>query len=258
MTPLISVVIPSFNKVKYIGKTIRSILDQNVDGVEIIIQDGGSYDGTLDIIKKYAVKYPNIVRYESKHDGGQLNAINIGLKKAKGKLLTFINADDYYEDGALSVVCDAYRDNPDSMWFAGRGKIVNKNGNNIFRAVSFYKDLLLRVNLRFILLITNYLVQPCVFVTRKAYDIYGPFTGTKDFVLEYELWLKIARDQMPVIIGSVLSNFRIENETKTVKMSRKILDHDQKVVERYSKNKLILYLHMIHNKIRLLLLKTYE
>lgn len=257
MTPLISVVIPSLNKSKHIGRAIQSILDQKIDRLEIIIQDGGSSDGTVDIIKSYATKHPDIVKYESKRDGGQLVAINNGLKKAKGEILTYINADDYYSEGAFLALYEKYKQNPNAMWFAGRGVIVNSEGGRIFSLVSLYKDILLNLNSRLCLLVTNYLIQPSVFFTRKTYDIYGPFIGTKDFILEYDLWLRISKDQMPIILNKELSNFRMESGTKTMTLGSDILEKDQELVQQYTDNKIILCLHWIHNKIRLFILKTH-
>ena len=74
--PKFSIVIPSYNKVRFIGQTLDSIVDQKYLNLEVIIQDGGSTDGTLEIIEEFARKYPNIIKYESKKDKGQLDAIN--------------------------------------------------------------------------------------------------------------------------------------------------------------------------------------
>jgi glycosyltransferase involved in cell wall biosynthesis len=102
--PKISIVIPSFNKKKFIGATLESIFSQNYPNFEVIIQDGASTDGTLEITEKFAKKYPQVVNWESKKDKGQTDAINKGLKKAKGEILTYINADDIYIKGALKKV----------------------------------------------------------------------------------------------------------------------------------------------------------
>ncbi len=131
--PLISVVIPSYNKVKYVEKTLKSIVSQNYTNYEVIIQDGGSNDGTVEIIKKYAKKYPQYVSFVSKKDGGQLDAINTGLKKAKGDIVTFINADDVYEAGAFESVVAHYIENPDALWFAGKGIVIDENDNELFQ-----------------------------------------------------------------------------------------------------------------------------
>jgi hypothetical protein len=99
----------------------------------------------------------------------------------------------------------------------------------------------------YVLLTTNYLVQPSVFFTKSAYKKYGPFTGTKKFVMEYDFWLKLSKVQMPVFINKTLSNFRIEEDTKTKLMFNEILDEDEKIIQKYTSNKFILLIHRLHN-----------
>ncbi len=254
--PLISIIIPSYNKVKYIKKTLDSIVGQSYKSYEVIIQDGGSTDGTLEIIKQYAKKYSSFVQYESKKDGGQLDAINKGLKKAKGEIVTFINADDVYTTGAFESVAGHFTENPDAMWFAGKGIVIDENDIEIAKFATLYKSHLLIHNSYFILLVVNYLMQPSVFITKKAIKKYGMFTGTKFSVMEYDMWLKIGKDQMPVIINKVLTHFRMEKDTKTSTNSAKLLMEDEKIVKKYTKNKLILFLHLLHNKFRNIIIKT--
>ncbi len=220
-SPLISIVIPSYNKVKYIEKTLQSIVSQKNANFEIIIQDGGSNDGTLDIIKKYAKKYSSLIRYESKKDGGQLDAINTGLKKAKGDIVTFICADDVYTEGAFQSVTGHFMENTDALWFIGSCRIVNEEDTEIGKFWTFCKNVLIRLNSYFLLLLTsNYISQPSVFITRKAYQKYGPFVGNKKFVYEYDMWLTLGKVKMPFVIKKYLSNFRISTKTsKRVIMS---------------------------------------
>ena len=106
--PKISIVIPSYNKVKYIQETLESVIFQKYPNLEVIIQDGGSTDGTLEIIKKYAKKYPKIISWVSIKDKGQVDAINRGLRKAKGNIVTYLNADDLYEKGALFEIAQSF------------------------------------------------------------------------------------------------------------------------------------------------------
>ena len=252
--PKISVVIPSYNKVRFIGQTLNSIFIQKYSDLEVIIQDGGSTDGTLEIIRRYAKKNPEVIKWESKKDKGQLDAINIGLDKAKGEILTFINADDVYESGALNTIAKAYIENLDALWFAGRGKVINDKNNEIAKAVTIYKNFLLSLNSRFCLLITNYLMQPSVFFTKQAYKRYGPFTGTGNFVMEYELWLNLAKMSMPVVIDKNLSYFRLSGDNISSTLFKNTLNEDLKIVKKYTQNPLILLGHRINNWGRVLVI----
>jgi glycosyltransferase involved in cell wall biosynthesis len=249
--PKISILIPSYNKARFITATLKSIFDQKYKNIEVIIQDGGSTDGTLGIIKKYAKRYPII--WESKRDKGQLDAINKGLKKATGLVLTFINADDCYMPGAFAAISNAYTKNPNALWFAGRGIVINKNGKEIAKPVTLYKNLLLALNSYFLLLTLNYFMQPSVFITRKVWKQFGPFTGTADFITEYDFWLKLGAVAMPVVIGRNFSKFRIEQNTKTKTMSGPLLSEDWKIVNKYTKNPAILILHKLNNLGRILI-----
>jgi len=249
--PLISIVVPSFNKVKYIGQTLESIVNQNYQNLEVIIQDGGSTDGTLAVIKKFARKYPGIFNFESKKDKGQLDAINTGLKKATGEILTYINADDTYGLGALDSVAKAYMENPSSLWFAGRGRVINSKGKEIAKFIIWYKNLLLSLNSRLFLLAVNYLMQPSVFITRKAWEKFGSFIGTQSYITEYDLWLRLSRVSMPRVISECISSFRISGENISSVSYVRLLDDDYIIAKKYTKNMLILALHKLNNLARI-------
>lgn len=253
--PKISIVIPSYNKVKFIDQTLNSIIAQKYPNLEVIIQDGGSNDGTVKIIKKYADKYPKIIRCESKKDRGQLDAINRGLKKATGDILTYINADDVYQYGVFSEVAKLSARNPDALWFAGKGKVIDSDGREIAKIVTWYKNQLLSLNLKFLLLVTNYLMQPSVFLTRKAYAIFGPFMGTSDFVTEYDYWLKLSSISMPHIILEDISYFRISERSISSVSYSKLLRIDNAIVKKYTNNLLIVILHKIHNFLRVAIIR---
>jgi len=238
--PKISVVIPSFNKARYIEKTLGSVVNQKYSDFEVFIQDGGSTDGTLQIIKKYAKKYPKVIKFESKKDKGQLDAINKGMRKANGEILTYINADDIFLPGAFNEISRLYLTDSDSLWFAGKGKVINSSGKEIAKLVTQYKNLLLLINSKHFLMMVNYLMQPSVFITKKAWKKFGPFRGTLDFVTEYDLWLKIANHKMPAVSGDYLSSFRIESSTITKKSYKALLAEDQKIVNRYTPSRTLL------------------
>lgn len=247
MTPKISIVIPSYNKVKFIEKTLESIFKQNYPNLEVFVQDGKSDDGTLEIVEKYQKKYPDILKFESKVDGGQLNAVNIGMSKLKGDLVTFINADDCYIHGAFNAIAEKFTENSNALWFAGNGIVVNENDLEIAKIITIYKNILTRINKYFLLLSTNYLIQPSVFVSRSAYEKYGPFTGTNDFIMEYNLWLTLGKHSMPVLLNQSIAKFRIEPSTKTKTMFGKLLKEDEKIVKKHTTNNIILLFHWLNN-----------
>ena len=101
----ISIITPCFNAAQYIEQTILSIINQDYDNIEYIIIDGGSTDGTLDIIKKYEDK---IAYWVTEPDRGQSDAINKGIAVATGDVFNWINADDYLEDGVLKQVANHF------------------------------------------------------------------------------------------------------------------------------------------------------
>lgn len=245
--PLISVVIPSFNKVGYIADTLDSILNQKYPNLELIIQDGGSDDGTVEIIKKYAKKYAQIITWESQKDNGQVDAINKGLKKSKGKIVTFINADDIYVKGSLVKVGKFFLKNPETLWLVGRGKVINDKGKEVYTTVTRYKNSLLKANKYWLLQTLNYFIQPSVFLSREAYKKYGPFKGTSKFVMEYDLWLKIGKIKMPEVLLVTLSCFRLSQEGLSLNISKEILRNDFEITQKHVDNKIILVLHKLHN-----------
>ncbi len=245
--PKISIVIPAYNKAEYIRETLNSIVSQNYSNLEVIIQDNVSTDGTVEIIKQFASKYPKVIFWESKKDKGQLDAINKGLSKATGEVLTYINADDVYKKGALLKVGKYFAEHPEILWVAGKGEMIDKKGRVVFSPITSYKNFLLFLNKYVFLLMTNYLTQSSVFLSKAAYQKFGPFTGARTGVMEYDLWLKLGKKQMPKIINKTLSSFRIYKGSLSSKEFKKILSLDEQIAEKYTQNPLILLLHYLHN-----------
>lgn len=252
--PSISIVIPSYNKVSYIRATLQSIVDQKYSNLEIIIHDGGSTDGTLEIIKSFAKKYSQLFKWESKKDNGQLDAINKGLNKATGEVLSFINADDVFKRGVLLEVGHHFKKYPDTVWLTGYGDIIDKDGKVISPLVTGYKNTLLKINKYSLLLAVNFITQPATFLSKKAYEQFGPFTGTKNYVMEYELWLKLGKVRMPNVIKKTLASFRLTADNISSTASRELLGIDYQLVKKYTKNPFLLALHKLHNLGRIFLL----
>jgi glycosyltransferase involved in cell wall biosynthesis len=227
-------------------KTLKSIFSQKYLNLEVIIQDGGSADGSVEIIRRYAKKHKSI-NWVSQKDGGQLDAINTGLKKANGDVLTYINADDIYKSGTLAEVGEIFKNNPETLWLVGRGDIIDDKENITNKWVTFYKNSLLDLNKYSLLLAVNYITQPSTFISKKAYKRYGPFTGTKNYIMEYEMWLKLGKVEMPTLTNKYLSSFRLIPGTISSTSFNTLLKIDYEIAEKYTKNPLLLMIHKLNN-----------
>jgi len=144
--PVISIVTPSYNQVQFLEETILSVLNQDYPNIEYIVIDGGSTDGSVDIIRKYADR---LAYWVSEPDRGQAHAINKGFARATGDLLGWLNSDDLYLPGALSAVAEAYADNPGCLIAAnvinfdehtGAEQLVRQSGITLARFIGFWSE----------------------------------------------------------------------------------------------------------------------
>lgn len=121
----ISIIIPSFNQGQFLEETIKSVLNQNYDNLEIIIIDGGSTDCSVDIIKEYQNQ---LTYWHSKKDNGQSDAINQGFRIATGEIVTWLNSDDILLPNTLHAVNTYATLRPETQWFLGNVLWIDKEG----------------------------------------------------------------------------------------------------------------------------------
>jgi len=129
---MISVITPVYNGERFIEACIQVVIDQQCSDVEHIIMDGGSKDGTVDIIKRYAEQYSHI-RWLSEKDQGQSDAMNKGIAMAKGEILAILNVDDYYEPNVLKRVTEIFKILPEPSLLVGNCNIWDSNGFKVYR-----------------------------------------------------------------------------------------------------------------------------
>jgi glycosyltransferase involved in cell wall biosynthesis len=126
MPPRITIVTPSLNQAAFLERTIRSVLEQGYPDLEYFVFDGGSTDGSIEILERYDDR---IAYWESVPDRGQSHAINKGLERATGEIVAYLNSDDYYLPGALSAIAEAFERDPSVGWVCGACRYLHADGS---------------------------------------------------------------------------------------------------------------------------------
>ncbi|MFA6475001.1 MAG: glycosyltransferase family 2 protein [Patescibacteria group bacterium] len=243
----VSIITPSFNQVQFIERTIQSVLNQTGDfELEYIIIDGGSTDGSVDIIKRYAEQDTRI-QWVSEKDSGQSNAINKGLKKATGDIVAYLNSDDTYLPDAINVVMAYFRQYPNKQWVTGQCKIINEHDREIRKFITWYKKLLLKHYSYKKLLSENFISQPATFWRKKLHDEVGYFSEQENFCMDYEFWLRLGQKYQAGVINKYIANFRYYQGSKSGSVNKKQFQDELRLARLYGKNHpIILLLHQFN------------
>lgn len=163
--PRISVVTPSFNSAATIRETIESVCRQQYPNLEHIVVDGGSKDGTLEIVREY----PRLL-WTSEKDEGHYDAMNKGIQRSTGEIIAILNSDDCYRDGALLRIAEGFQKHPDWDGLFGDVVYVDGNGKTIFRRKEACYDYnVLRFGA------VCYILHPTLFLKRAVYQRLGGY-----------------------------------------------------------------------------------
>ena len=206
--PSISVITPCLNAAGTIQAALASVREQGYPRVEHVVVDGGSTDGTLEILESA----PGI-RYISEPDRGRPDAANKGVGLSTGEVVAWLNADDRYEPGALVEVGEALARAPGAPWATGYCRIIDAEDREIRRFISGYKNLLLRHWSYGLYLTQNFVADPATFVRRQALEAVGPLDERYRISHDYDLWLRVARLGRPIVLRRDLASFRMTEGT---------------------------------------------
>lgn len=181
--PLVSIVTPSFNQAPFLEQAIRSVLEQDYPRLEYLIVDGGSTDGSVEIIRRHADR---LAWWVSEPDRGQAEAVNKGLARARGEIVAWLNSDDFYLPGALNEAVQAFRQNPQAGLVYGDVLAVDEAGRalNLLRYGNWGVAGLMEFRI---------IGQPAVFLRRAALDQAGLLDPSYHCLLDHHLWLRVAQ-----------------------------------------------------------------
>lgn len=247
MLPKISIVTPSYNQAKFIRATIDSVLSQNYPNLEYIVMDGGSTDKTVEILKSYGKK----IKWVSKKDKGQADAINKGLRMCSGEIMAYLNSDDIYLPKALKRVGEYYLQTK-ADWITGDCLVIDEHGNTSKNnwIISGYKRLLMALYSRTTLMIADSMLpQPSTFWSRDAWDKVGEFNANYHYVMDYDYWLRLSNHYRPHDLGVALSGFRSQPESKSETSRHKLMAEGDVALEKNGATPVHLMLHRAHSAV---------
>jgi len=207
----LSVITPVFNGIRFIEFCIRSVIEQNCPDAEHIIIDGGSTDGTVEVIQSYAEKYPHI-RWVSEKDRGQSDAMNKGIDMASARILGFLNVDDYYEPGVLCDVVTMFKDLPEPSLLVGNCNIWDDN-DELLGVSRPAKLSLLRL---LMLYIKAFPANPSAYFYHKSlHDMIGPYDVEEHYGMDVHFIFKAVQSAHVTYVDKLWGNYRYLADTKT-------------------------------------------
>ena len=204
--PPVSIVVPCLNGARYLGQALGSLEGQ--PNAEVIVVDGGSTDGTVDILREWESRLT--LRWISEGDSGQADAINKGVAMATGEIVGWLNADDMLEKDAIARVVHEFNRDPGLEFVWGFCLVIAADGSPLYVQNPFVREefALLRRH-------RNFVPQPGSFFRRSLCDRFGPLDVSYEYMFDYEFFLRLAGQVKARFIPTVLARFRLHGDSKT-------------------------------------------
>jgi glycosyltransferase involved in cell wall biosynthesis len=219
---MVSIVTPTYNMGRFLEETIESVLSQDYPNIDYVVMDGGSTDGTLDILRKYAGR----LRYRSESDDGQADAINKGFFLSSGPIFAYLNADDTYLPGAVRTAVEHLKANENAAVVYGDAYHVHEDGALMAPYPTMpYDPAMLSRNC--------FICQPAAFVRRDVFMNVGGMNRDLHFALDYDLWIRIAKERPMLKIDAPLATSRMYRDNKTLSKRREVYQEICSVVKQH-------------------------
>lgn len=205
--PLVSIVTPSYNQVGYLEQTLESVLNQEYPHIEYIVIDGGSTDGSREIIDRYTSQ---LAYWVSEPDEGQTDAINKGFNNAHGDILAWLNSDDLYRPGAVVEAVEYFRDHPEVGMVYGDADYIDDTGEVIGHFPAAQTDYK-RLRRGYV-----HIPQQASFFRARLWQMVGPLDPSFYFALDYDLWVRIAALAPIRYTPRTWAAFRLHRDAKSL------------------------------------------
>jgi len=221
--PAVSIVTPCLNMAGFLDQAIRSVLEQDYPALDYIVVDGGSTDGTLELLRRYEGR----VRFVSEPDRGPADAINKGFRLTGGEIVAWLNADDYYlSPTAVSEAVRAFAEHPEAAVVYGEGVWVDEAGGEIgpYPVAEFDPARLAQ---------ECFLCQPAAFIRRSALEEAGGLDPDLKYAFDYDLWIRLARRHRFVHIPRRWAASRMHRATITLGARRAVFRETLELLGRH-------------------------
>jgi glycosyltransferase involved in cell wall biosynthesis len=222
----ITIVTPSYNQAPFLERTIRSVLDQGYPNLEYIIMDGGSTDGSVEIIQKYQAR---LAYWVSAPDKGQADAIYRGFERSTGAILGWLNSDDYYLPGALQAASKLLQRRPSVELVIGNSIVVDEHENLLYTREAF------PVSYNRLLYWHWGFAQPATFWRRAPFFETGGFDREMRFCFDYDMYLRLLKRRRACYLDRYLAAFRQHAASKTSTISDVRRQEDRVLHERFGR-----------------------
>jgi glycosyltransferase involved in cell wall biosynthesis len=203
-TPLVTIVTPSYNQVRYLEATLRSVLEQDYPRIEYLVVDGASSDGSVEVIRRYADR---LDWWVSEKDSGQSEAINKGLRRARGEFVGWLNSDDVYLPGAISAAVKAFESHPEAGLIYGDALAIDTDGKpfNLMRARQYTLADLMAFHI---------ICQPAAFMRRSVLEAVDYLDPAYQLLMDNLLWMCMAQKAPIVYVPQTWAGARYHDQAK--------------------------------------------
>lgn len=218
--PLVSIVTPSFKQADYLELTLRSVLEQDYPHIQYLVADGGSPDGSVEIIQRYAQR---LAWWVSEPDRGQADAVNKCLARAQGEIIGWVNSDDLLLPGAVSAVVQVFASHPEASMVFGDVVSIDEHGEtiNLMRYGAWGLDELMTFHI---------IGQPGVFFRRSALEQAGGLDLDYHFLLDHQLWLRLAQTGEMHYLPQSLAAARFHAAAKNISQAAQFGEEAYRIV----------------------------
>jgi glycosyltransferase involved in cell wall biosynthesis len=210
--PLVSIVVPSLNQAAFLEEALRSLLEQDYQPLEVLVVDGGSTDGSAEIIRRWEER---LAWWVSEPDRGQADALNKGLARARGSLLGWLSSDDALLPGALERLVEPFLREPELLLAYGDAVFTDERGarGGALRARPFDVAQMVRS-------CECHIVQPASLFSRRAWELAGPFDPSRHWFFDFELFVRLGlAGRAEQLDGEPLATYRLHSGSKSVGQS---------------------------------------